>query len=136
MKPLVKDWYLIVLYFLFVSVLFFGGNAYSLQQRTNDTVEGTEIITFWVNTTGAWQAITLPSTIEDIRHVSIQVHDGSQTEYTHIDNVVEFQVSGVSGGTGWSYSTGITFGIGKERNEIICYVKAAAGQKIAVICLR
>ena len=119
---------------LFVFALFagpaFAGNTVS------DKVEGSEIKTFWLVSDGTWQALELPSTISDVRHVAIQVHNGTASEYTHIDNEIEFQISSESDGTGWFYASNIVLSIGKTAGATICYIKAATGQKIAVLGLR
>ncbi len=110
--------------------------SFSAPLKTVDTVQGTMIKTFWIATTGDWQAITMPATIEDARHISIQVHNGTATDYTHIDNQVEFQISSESAGTGWTYASGIVVSVGKQAGEIVCYVKAALSQQIAILVLR
>lgn len=106
-------------------------------QRVNDTVEGTAIETIaHISTTGAWQAISIPSTIENLRHIAIQVHNGTASDYTHIDNVVEFQISKTGIDGDFFYTSGITLALGKEASEVICFIKAAVGQKIAILGLR
>lgn len=108
-----------------------------VNSRVSDTVEGTEIVTIThISTTGSWQAISIPSTIENVRHIALQVHNGTASDYTHIDNVVEFQISSTGSDDDFYYSTGITFAVGKGNSEVITYIKADTGQKIAILALR
>jgi len=101
--------------------------------RVNDTVEGSQLKTYWTESDGTWQAITIPAAVRNSRHVYIQVHNGSSS-YAH--SAVEFEVSSESDGTGWVWVTEITLGIGVDDTETVCYVKASTGQKIAVMILR
>jgi hypothetical protein len=99
-----------------------------------DKVEGTVFHTFWTATTGAWQAVSIPSTVENTRHVLIQVHDGVEG-YAHSD--VQFLFSSASDGTGWQYCEGtLAIPIGKKASAVLIYIKAAGSQQIAVSCLR
>ena len=124
------------LFVITVALLVLIASAYAIQ-RTNDTVEGTAIETIaHISTTGAWQAISIPSTIENLRHIAIQVHNGTASDYTHIDNVVEFQISKTGIDGDFFYASGITIAIGKESGEVICFIKAAVSQKIAILGLR
>ena len=105
----------------------------SKTMRVNDTVEGSQLKTYWTESDGTWQAITIPAAVRNSRHVYIQVHNGSSS-YAH--SAVEFEVSSESDGTGWVWVTEITLGIGVDDTETVCYVKASTGQKIAVMILR
>jgi len=100
----------------------------------NDTVEGSNIVTYWTVSDGTWQAIVVPAAVRNSRHVYIQVHNGTSASYAH--TAVEFEVSSESDGTGWIWVTEITLGIGVDDTETVCYVKASTGQKIAVMILR
>ena len=122
---------------LFVIALWVTGSLAYVNSRVNDTVEGTQILAIeHIDTTGSWQAISIPSTIENVRHIAIQVHNGTASDYTHIDNVVEFQLSDTGSDTDFFYTGGITIAVGKGASETICYVKAAVSQKIAILALR
>lgn len=122
---------------LILIMCLFAIPAFSEDLRVPDEVESKSITTpAWVDTNGSWQAITSPATGPNIRHMLIQVHDGTASTYTHIDNKVEFQVSSESDGTGWVYSDGLVLSIGKQAGVTLCYIKAATGQKLARLYLR
>jgi len=101
-------------------------------------VESTKIYTpAHVATTGSWQAITVPSGVEGSRHVAIQVHNGTTTDYTHVQaaNQVEFHYSSESDGTGWNYGDRLVISMGKKAGETLLYIKAATSQYIALTYL-
>lgn len=121
---------------IFLSILILLVFAIPANARVlvNDDVEGAEIITFEVATTGDWQPITVPATMRDTRHVFIQVHDGVET-VGHSD--VEFFVSSSSDGTsGFIWTYGIQISIGVPSAGVVCYIKADAQQLVTVMVLR
>ena len=128
MKTIKRFAILVIIIFLFCTPAI-GGT------RVNDTVEGSEVVVFEFTTDGTWQAVTVPATMKNTRHVFLQVHDGVENSYTHED--VEFIVSSSSDGTsGFIWTNGITISVGKDRSEIICYIRAATGQTFSIMVLR
>ena len=104
--------------------------------RVPNEVESTMAVSpAWVDTDGTWQEITSPSG-PNIRHMLIQVHNGTASDYTHFENKVEFQFSSASDGTGWIYADSLILSIGKNAGETLGYIKAATGQKLARLYLR
>ena len=117
----------------------FGLFAFALNANANtlvsDTVEGSEIIVFEFTTDGTWQAVSVPITMKNTRHVFLQVHDGVENSYNH--SAVEFVVASTSDGTdGFIWTTGITISVGRDRSAVICYIRAATGQTFSVMVLR
>ena len=92
---------------------------------------GSQIKTFWLDSTGSFQPLELPSDIE-CKTIKINVHDGNPT-FTHIP--LEFHISSESDGAAWDWwKSGAIFSIGRTEG-IICYIRADAGNKIAVTVL-
>jgi len=101
--------------------------------------DGSQIKTFWLDTTGAFQAVAIPADSE-CKTVYIQVHDGDNTVFDTSVGNVGFLISSESDGTGWARVSphGIGVSIGKIEavdGGVIGYVKAAAGNKISVMML-
>lgn len=93
----------------------------------NDTVEGTSGVSFSETSTGGWDAIEVPATVEYVRHVTIQVHDGAGTV---ADAREGFLYSFDSDGTDYQYvETELSLSLGKLAGEVLIYIKASAASK-------
>jgi len=92
---------------------------------------GTTLKTFWIDAIGSFQPLELPSGIE-CKTIKINVHDGSLT-FAHTP--IEFHISSEETGEGWDWwKSGAIFSIG-QLEGIICYIRAEAGNKIAITIL-
>jgi len=93
---------------------------------------GSQIKTFWEPTTGGWDAVMLPPG-QDCKVIKINVHDGIEG-YSHSSSQ-EFMYSSESDGSYWDWALdGIIINTAKS-SGIICYVKAPAGNQIAITLL-
>ena len=93
---------------------------------------GTTIKTFWFDSTGDFQPVELPDDVE-CKTIKINVHDGNSV-YTHTP--IEFHISSDSNGSSWDWwKSGAIFSIGQINNNVICYIRAEAGNKIAITIL-
>jgi len=122
-------------HFLIGILLLIPSLVFSADLITYDKVESTTGVSFDEEATGSWQAIELPSTVENVRHVYIQVNDGSGTI---ADTTEGFLLSFDSDGSEYAYipETGITLSIGKKAGEVLFYIKATASTDITVTGLR
>ena len=103
-----------------------------VDQHAHRCSNGTTLYTFWINTTGEFQEITLPPDIQ-CKTVKINVHDGIET-FAH--GPVEFHISSSNTGDGWDYwQGGAIFSIANKGTDPICYIRAESGNKIAVTIL-
>ena len=121
----------------FVLICLFLLFAFNVQAGSvvDDTVEGSQIVTYEFTTDGTWQAVTVPATMKNTRHIYLQCHDGVENSYNH--SAVEFVVSISSDGTsGFIWTTGITISVGKDRSQTICYIRASTGQTFSIMVLR
>ena len=93
---------------------------------------GSTLTTFWISTTGGWDAVELPPGIE-CKSVKINVHDGVDG-YAHSGSQ-EFMYSSLSDGSVWDWALdGLVINVAKASGTI-CYVKAPSGNKITVTAL-
>jgi len=101
---------------------------------------GSRCKTFWMTdaTDGNWQPVSLPASTE-CKSVAIQVNDGVATDYVVANDNFGFLFSSEADGTGFSRygGEGVCLSLGKiyADSPIIGYIKAAAGNKVAVIIL-
>ena len=124
------------LFFVLSMLLIYCGLVLAGDLVVYDKVEGTSGVTFNEESTGGWDAIELPSTVENCRHVLVQVNDGSGSV---TDTREAFLWSFDSDGSDYFYSdsAGVYISIGKKAGEIILYVKcSAANQDITVAAIR
>ena len=110
----------------------FGGSSISGGTSIDPRSTGSELDSFWAtaDTTGAWDIVELPAGV-DARAVLIQVHDGDADNFASNLNPAGFKHSSNSDGAGWTNHTELVVSIRKTSGNL-GYVRAAAGQKIAV----
>jgi len=106
-------------------------NPNPIDQNAQVCSIGSQIKTFWLDTTGSFQPLELPPDTE-CKTIKINVHDGNPT-FAHTP--IEFHLSSEETGEGFDWwKSGAIFSIGRT-DGIICYVRAEAGNKIAITIL-
>lgn len=122
---------------LFIILLtFIALPVFAADLITYDKVESTGGFTWNEESTGGWDAIEVPAGVESVRHVWVQVNDGSGNVS---DTRSEFLLSFDSDGAEYMYvdTSGIALSMGKKAGGVLFYIKtSAANQDITVLGLR